>query len=631
MENSDNIYDHLKEYADLSGHIGFAENLIKKYPWDDRSRQSLEAQILRIHDKQKDRCLNLSVIGEFSTGKSSFINALLGVELLVSSVIQGTTVVNTIIEHYSEPVLYVLRTDGTYEVIQTSSIKELSEKLSHVTTDPETARTIRLVRVGFPSELLASGIRIIDTPGTNSTESWHEDVTRDALKHLSDLSIVLVDAIHPMPKTLVEFLLENIPYTMKHTAFILTYYDMLRPSERAKTVEYVEMRARNELEIPVAHVLPYVSPTVLAAKQGEPLTAKDEEMVRISEESYSKLVKLMATHRQISQVKKLLTLTREAFDLLESNMNTKKTELENEHQRLLKSRQTSLTPFITSEKARSVSNFNIKAKDIEDSLRDILDVELKKTKDAIHLAVMNCTHLNANNIKEYIEKTVPEELGKQGDRVIAETQDQYKKLEKEFRAIMKAYQKDFEKQFTSLKIIKVNMGSIHVEIPTVMPVPKDTMTGLLSYMEEEVSKENWAIGGLGVTGAAIGTMIAPGIGTVIGGLFGAFFGACTTPTSDEIKKNAWNKLSSKIDIALRTLESDILDTFNANVAAYSKAITREIDRYLKKYNATVDRIIAEHESLIENNKRNAAQITTDLKLISLRREQLKSLATSLEK
>ena len=217
MENSDNIYDHLKEYADLSGHIEFAENLIRKYRWDDGSRQSLETQILRIRNKQKDRCLNLSVIGEFSTGKSSFINALLGVELLVSSVIQGTTVVNTIIEYYPQPLLYVLKTDGTYEVIQTSSFKELSEKLSHVTTDPETARTIRLVRVGFPSELLATGIRIIDTPGTNSTQSWHEDVTREALKHLSDLSIVLVDAIHPMTSTLVDFLLDNIPYTLKHS------------------------------------------------------------------------------------------------------------------------------------------------------------------------------------------------------------------------------------------------------------------------------------------------------------------------------------------------------------------------------------------------------------------------------
>lgn len=630
MENSDNIYDHLKEYADLSGHIEFAENLIRKYRWDDGSRQSLETQILRIRNKQKDRCLNLSVIGEFSTGKSSFINALLGVELLVSSVIQGTTVVNTIIEYYPQPLLYVLKTDGTYEVIQTSSFKELSEKLSHVTTDPETARTIRLVRVGFPSELLATGIRIIDTPGTNSTQSWHEDVTREALKHLSDLSIVLVDAIHPMTSTLVDFLLDNIPYTLKHSAFILTYYDKVRPRERAGIVEYVENRVRNDLEVPVAHVLPYVSPAVLAAKQGEPLTAKDEEMVRISEESYSKLVKLMATHRQISQVKKLLTLTREAFDLLDGTIKNKKAKLDAEYQELLRTKQSSLAPFITTEKARCGREFAQAAKDVEDTLRAKLDNEIKKARDAIRLTVDNCKHASHDQIKEYVVKEVPKAMHTRGDMIITATNMMQDHLKDEFREIMKTYHRNFEAKFNSLKIISVNMSSLKIETPEVKPVPSSILGDVTKYLEEEFSKDMWTLGSLGVTGAAIGTMIMPGVGTVVGGLLGAL-AAVVTRTDTDINKKVWDKLSTKVDTALRTLESDILNSFNANVTAYSKAITREIDRYLKKYNATVDRIIAEHESLIENNKRNAEQITRDLKLISLRREQLKSLASTLEK
>lgn len=630
MENSDNIYDHLKEYADLSGHIEFAENLIRKYRWDDGSRQSLETQILRIRNKQKDRCLNLSVIGEFSTGKSSFINALLGVELLVSSVIQGTTVVNTIIEYYPQPLLYVLKTDGTYEVIQTSSFKELSEKLSHVTTDPETARTIRLVRVGFPSELLATGIRIIDTPGTNSTQSWHEDVTREALKHLSDLSIVLVDAIHPMTSTLVDFLLDNIPYTLKHSAFILTYYDKVRPRERAGIVEYVENRVRNDLEVPVAHVLPYVSPVVLAAKQGEPLTAKDEEMVRISEESYSKLVKLMATHRQISQVKKLLTLTREAFDLLDGTIKNKKAKLDAEYQELLRTKQSSLAPFITTEKARCGREFAQAAKDVEDTLRAKLDNEIKKARDAIRLTVDNCKHASPDQIKEYVVKEVPKAMHTRGDMIITATNMMQDHLKDEFREIMKTYHRNFEAKFNSLKIISVNMSSLKIETPEVKPVPSSILGDVTKYLEEEFSKDMWTLGSLGVTGAAIGTMIMPGVGTVVGGLLGAL-AAVVTRTDTDINKKVWDKLSTKVDTALRTLESDILNSFNANVTAYSKAITREIDRYLKKYNATVDRIIAEHESLIENNKRNAEQITRDLKLISLRREQLKSLASTLEK
>ena len=79
--------------------------------------------------------------------------------------------------------------DGTYDITNAQNVKELRAKLSDVTTNPNSARNIKIVRVGLPSQLLADGIRIIDTPGTNSIESWHEEVTKNALKNLSDLSI----------------------------------------------------------------------------------------------------------------------------------------------------------------------------------------------------------------------------------------------------------------------------------------------------------------------------------------------------------------------------------------------------------------------------------------------------------
>ena len=53
--------------------------------------------------------------------------------------------------------------------------------------------------------------------------------------------------------------------------------------------------------------------------------------------------------------------------------------------------------------------------------------------------------------------------------------------------------------------------------------------------------------------------------------------------------------------------------------------------YLKKYKSTVDRKIAEHNSLIESNKRHSERISADLKLILLRQSQLKSLSDSLNK
>lgn len=97
-----------------------------------------------------------------------------------------------------------------------------------------------MVRVGFPSQLLANRIRIIYTPGTNSDESWHEKVTKNALKNLSDLSIILTDAMHPLPQTLIDFIEENLADIYNQCGFVVTYYDKIKKDERINILRYMK-------------------------------------------------------------------------------------------------------------------------------------------------------------------------------------------------------------------------------------------------------------------------------------------------------------------------------------------------------------------------------------------------------
>ena len=78
--------------------IEFAETLIDKYDSGGSSARKLREQLGIIKYKQLDDKLNLSVVGEFSIGKSSFINALIRRELLESAALQGTTVASTILD-----------------------------------------------------------------------------------------------------------------------------------------------------------------------------------------------------------------------------------------------------------------------------------------------------------------------------------------------------------------------------------------------------------------------------------------------------------------------------------------------------------------------------------------------------
>lgn len=217
--------------ADIDSHIVFASTLMGKYAWEEALKHKLEKQLSVIVEKQNDKFLNISVIGEFSTGKSSFINALVGYELLAVNVIQGTTVAITIIAYSENFSITLTDFSGKSSTKVYKSIDSLRQQLHIYTTDSSYAKKIDYVIVTLPSDILKNGYRIIDTPGTNSLELWHEEVTQRAIRKLSDLSIILTDATQPMPATLMAFLDNTLGESIKSCAFVANKIDRIRENE----------------------------------------------------------------------------------------------------------------------------------------------------------------------------------------------------------------------------------------------------------------------------------------------------------------------------------------------------------------------------------------------------------------
>ena len=133
-------FDTLSELINIDEHINFAESILNKYSWDSKIKQKLSNQLSRIKSKKNDEHLNISIVGEFSSGKSTFINALIKEDLLVSSILQGTTVVNTVIEYNPSWCLRIKYYKKPQEFIIFKSLSELRERLSVVSTNPDTAK-----------------------------------------------------------------------------------------------------------------------------------------------------------------------------------------------------------------------------------------------------------------------------------------------------------------------------------------------------------------------------------------------------------------------------------------------------------------------------------------------------------
>ena len=58
-------------------------------------KESFSKSLQRIKERTKDPNIYLGIVGEFSSGKSTLINALIGADFFVTNAIQGTTTVIT--------------------------------------------------------------------------------------------------------------------------------------------------------------------------------------------------------------------------------------------------------------------------------------------------------------------------------------------------------------------------------------------------------------------------------------------------------------------------------------------------------------------------------------------------------
>ena len=157
---------------------------------------------------QLDQLFLLVVAGEFNSGKSSFINALLGERVLPEGVTPTTDRIN------------LLRWGP-----------EISEQ----------QREAYLLERTHPAEMLHE-LNIVDTPGTNAVVRRHEELTRDFVPR-SDLVFFVTSADRPFTESERQFL-EQIRSWGKKVVLVINKIDILTaPGEREQVKDFVAENA----------------------------------------------------------------------------------------------------------------------------------------------------------------------------------------------------------------------------------------------------------------------------------------------------------------------------------------------------------------------------------------------------
>ncbi len=191
---------------------------------------------------------HLVVLGEFNHGKSTFVNALLGQDVLPTGITPTTASINHVV-HAPNPTARVVLTSGESKFLDPSALKEW------VTVAGGHASEVAYVELGYPSELLVNNVVLVDTPGVNDLNEQRAEVTYGYVPR-ADAVVFLLDAGQALKDSEREFLRSRVLESARdRLIFVLGKMDLLNPDERSAVVDYVKQGLASITTDPVVFAL----------------------------------------------------------------------------------------------------------------------------------------------------------------------------------------------------------------------------------------------------------------------------------------------------------------------------------------------------------------------------------------
>lgn len=228
----------------------------------------------------EENLFSIVLVGEFSVGKSKFLNALMHRYILPSYTAETTATVN-FLRHTSqapdheEGIVYYK--DGRKETLSELTRETLERVVCTRgdTDDVKVATSIDHVDLFLDSPFLEDGVMLVDSPGLNGVADHHREITEQQIK-ASNASIFMFSANQPGSKTDFEYL-KYLKSQSGRVFLVLNMIDVIDPSQ-GETVEDVinKLKGNYLKQFPEEKTLPEIWPVSAEAA----LVARDDSIGR---------------------------------------------------------------------------------------------------------------------------------------------------------------------------------------------------------------------------------------------------------------------------------------------------------------------------------------------------------------
>ncbi len=207
--------------------------------------------------------MKVAIVGQFSSGKSTFLNALISKEILPTGITPVTSKVN-FIKYGEKQKLEITYNDGLTEFHSIDSLKLFTDQREGI-------NDIKYITLYMPLDILKE-ITFVDTPGLNSQSADDTKTTLNALKDVDGIIwVTLIDSAGKFSEEKV--LKEFLKFSNIKSLCVLNQKDKLNEDEIEKAVLYIKDKFGTFFDevVPIS-----AKQALLARKNSKKEMAKDE-------------------------------------------------------------------------------------------------------------------------------------------------------------------------------------------------------------------------------------------------------------------------------------------------------------------------------------------------------------------
>ncbi|QLH74656.1 MAG: dynamin family protein [Methanomassiliicoccales archaeon] len=218
------------------------------------------SRIKDIRTKLQDERFNIAVVGGYKRGKSTFVNALLGSEILPTGIVPLTSVITKIVSGDKTQVTVVFQ-DGRQEKI---AIRDLGQYITEK-GNPGNRLKVSEVEVTFDTGDLKEGVTIVDTPGIGSTFIENTKVAHGFIDQV-DAAVFVIGADPPIGEAEMEFL-KMVGRSVDKIFFVQNKIDAFSDGEWMESLDFSSTMIKDHLGLKEVKVYPLSSKLALDAKK----------------------------------------------------------------------------------------------------------------------------------------------------------------------------------------------------------------------------------------------------------------------------------------------------------------------------------------------------------------------------